>query len=180
LECALEQINQNLHSADLKTCHTGNRPATLDTFPLLGQTSIEGLWLMTGTYRDGFHQSPVLSEAMARAILRLPNDLSPTFMPERPLIKTFTKEESIEEAIKHYMCGAYERSMKLPKAGWDEVLREMIFNRLHYVYDRLETDFGITPDLFMMFEFSPHFEDTLDRFKAYFDHSYFQKKISAL
>lgn len=180
LECALEQINQNLHSADLKTCHTGNRPATLDTFPLLGQTSIEGLWIMTGTYRDGFHQSPVLSESIARAILGLPNDLSPTFKPERSLIRTFTKEESIEEAIKHYMCGAYERSMKLPKAGWDEVLREMIFNRLHYIYDQLETDFGLTPDLFMMFEFAPHFEETLDRFKSYLNGTFIQKKIRAL
>ncbi len=78
------------------------------------------------------------------------------------------------------MCGAYGRSMKLPKAGWDEVLREMIFNRLHYIYDQLETDFGLTPDLFMMFEFASHFEETLGRFKSYLNGTVIQKKIRVL
>ncbi len=168
LECALEQINQNLHKSDMKNFHTGNRPATIDTFPLIGETSINGLWLLTGTYRDGFHQSPYLGDGLARKILGLPSELNSIFTPERPLINNFTKEESIEEAVRHYMSGAYERSMKLPKAGWDEVLRNLIYKRVNYIYDRLETDFGLSPDMLMMFEFSDNFEESLDSFKDYF------------
>ncbi|WP_032113177.1 NAD(P)/FAD-dependent oxidoreductase [Candidatus Paracaedibacter symbiosus] len=180
LECALEQINQNLHKSDIKTYYTGNRPATIDTFPLIGETSINGLWLLTGTYRDGFHQSPFLGDSMARKILGLPHELNNIFKPERSLIKTFTKEESIEEAIRHYMCGAYERSMKLPKAGWDEVLRDLIHNRVNYVYDRLETNFGLSPDMMMMFEFSDDFEESLDYFKDYFKGNHLRKNLSIL
>ncbi|AIK96539.1 NAD(P)/FAD-dependent oxidoreductase [Candidatus Odyssella acanthamoebae] len=180
LECALEQINQNLHKSDMKTCHTGNRPATLDTFPLIGETSLKGLWLLTGTYRDGFHQSPFLGDALARKILGLPNELNSIFAPERSLIKNFTKEESIEEAVRHYMSGAYERSMKLPKAGWDEVLRDLISKRVNYIYDRLETDFGLSPDMIMMFEFSDNFEESLDYFKDYFQGNHLRKNLSIL
>lgn len=180
LECALEQINQNLHKSDVKTFHVGNRPATIDTFPLIGKTSIEGLWLLTGTYRDGFHQSPFLGEALARKILGLPHELSNVFAPERPLIRSFTKEESIEEAVRHYMSGAYERSVKLPKAGWDEVLRDLIHKRVNYIYDRLETDFGLSPDMIMMFEFTDNLEETLEYFRDYFKGDHLKRNLSVL
>ncbi|MGW9368943.1 FAD-dependent oxidoreductase [Streptomyces xanthophaeus] len=44
-------------------------PLPLDRFPLLGPTGIDGLYVETGTYCDGFHSSPVIARLLAELIL---------------------------------------------------------------------------------------------------------------
>lgn len=44
-------------------------PRPLDRFPLLGPTGIDGLYVETGTYRDGFHSSPVIARLLAELIM---------------------------------------------------------------------------------------------------------------
>jgi glycine/D-amino acid oxidase-like deaminating enzyme len=69
LQCTIEQIDQLLYNSKVINWQTGNRPVTIDTFPLIGKTSIEGLSILTGTYRDGFHQAPLLAEFITKEIL---------------------------------------------------------------------------------------------------------------
>ncbi|HYY60086.1 MAG TPA: FAD-binding oxidoreductase, partial [Burkholderiales bacterium] len=46
---AIEQLNHNFYRADLVRVNVGWRPTTLDTYPLLGKTSIGNLIIATGT-----------------------------------------------------------------------------------------------------------------------------------
>ena len=61
LDCVMEEINPNLYRSTPVWMRTGNRPVSADGFPLIGQTSWHGLFILSGTYRDGFHQSLVLA-----------------------------------------------------------------------------------------------------------------------
>jgi glycine/D-amino acid oxidase-like deaminating enzyme len=168
LECALEQINQELYKSRVHKWHTGNRPASLDTYPLIGETSIPGLWLISGTYRDGFHMSPLIAQDIANKILNQSGLIQHNiFAPERKLLHMLTKEESVTEAIEHYMSGAYERAMKLPKAGWDPLFRTMFSERLNKLFEELNIEFGLTPDMLLMFEFADNREALIKEFKNY-------------
>ena len=60
LDCAVDQLNLDLYGAEIIAIQVGNRPIPADGFPLIGECCIEGLWLATGTYRDGLHQSPLV------------------------------------------------------------------------------------------------------------------------
>ena len=110
--------------------------------------------LLTGTYRDGLHCSPLLAIFMAKTILNKNHSDNhfEIFKPERNLIQTMTQEESIEEALNHYMAGAYEHSMKLPRVGWDDMFKKLLLQKFHSLYDDLGINFGLPPDLLLMFD----------------------------
>lgn len=160
-ECAIEQINQDFYKSEIGGWHVGNRPAPLDTFPLIGKTSIPGVWLFTGTYRDGFHQSPFLAQELAKFILGEPHGLPDAFKPERPLIQTRTREESVSEFLHHYLSGAYEHNIKLPKFMKDQDFVYLMRPKIEYWYDKLDTDYNFSPDMLLMFNFSPNLEENL-------------------
>src|SRR5262249_54861571 len=120
LQSAMEQINQNLHNADILRWSTGCRPVSLDTFPLIGKTSIEGLWLLSGTYRDGFHFSPLLAQEMAKKILGSKESwIGDAFPAERHPIQTINPSQSIEQVVQQLTASGYEHGMHLPRIGWD-------------------------------------------------------------
>jgi glycine oxidase len=168
LECAIEQINQNLSSSRIIKWNVGNRPVTLDTFPLIGRTSINNLSILTGTYRDGIHQSPYLAKYMSDIVLQKSEISKNLFTPERNLIQIFSVEDSIKDGVIHYMSGGYERGMKLPKAGWDSLLKEMIQERLTNLYKDLEINYGLAPEFLMMFEFAKNRQELVKYFKSVF------------
>jgi len=58
LTAATEQVSLDFAQAELHKILVGYRPTTMDTFPLLGRTSLDGIWIASGTKRDGFHLSP--------------------------------------------------------------------------------------------------------------------------
>jgi glycine oxidase len=47
----------------------GYRPVTADGYPLIGETSLRGLFILSGTRRDGLHLSPVYAADMAERLL---------------------------------------------------------------------------------------------------------------
>lgn len=153
LTCLQEQIHQGLHTAKISGLITGNRPVTIDTFPLIGETSIPGLWLLTGTYRDGLHCAPLLSQYIANQILGSKTELFENpFLPERSPIQIFTREEAITEATRHYMAGAYEHNLNLPKIGWYNMFEDMLRKKFEELYRDLDVDFVMSPDLVLAFE----------------------------
>lgn len=152
IQCLIEQINQNVHNAKIKKLITGNRPVAMDTYPLIGETSIKGLWMLTGTYRDGIHCSPLLAQSMARQIVGKTPLFNNVFSPERMPIQTLNQEEALIEITNHYMAGGYEHSMKLPKIGWDIMFKEMLYTKFEKLYKDLALDFVLPPDLLLMFE----------------------------
>jgi glycine oxidase len=154
LSCALEQISTWLVSARILKWHAGNRPATLDGFPLIGKLWADNVWVLSGTYRDGFHCSPFLARHMTDLMLGGSGILSDNcFAPSRPLVSTLSREESIDEMALHHVSGAYEYSAKLP-GSLAEIFEEDIRARTMILYEKLETDFGLGPDVLAMLLFS--------------------------
>lgn len=86
LHAAMLHLHHGLAGAHVHKVLVGSRPTPLDTYPLLGQTSIPGVWLATGTKRDGLHLSPKLAAELVAALGGGPPPLGGVFAPERPLI----------------------------------------------------------------------------------------------
>lgn len=167
LQCAIEQLNQNFYKHEIIGWQVGNRPACIDTFPLLGPTSLHGLWLMTGTYRDGFHQSPLLADELSNMILGKSSTLNPLFYPERVPIKTRTVEQSIDEYVMHYLAASYEHRAQPPRFLQENGLVSSIRHKAEQWYDQLETDYGLAPDMLFMIDFATDGKEMLNFFKTY-------------
>jgi glycine oxidase len=181
LERAMEQFNQDLHKAELVKWRAGNRPLSFDTFPLIGATSVAGLWMLTGTYRDGFHESPLLAVSLAKAMLGKQTLFWHEFQPERLPIEVMSKQQSIEEFSDQYLSVGYEHGMKLPKIAWAATIEEMVYNRAELIYDALEIDIGLSPDILFMFDQDPA---VIPFFKAHYatlkDHFSSSSKMQAI
>lgn len=62
----------------------GLRPRTLDDSPILGETSVSGLFVASGQYRNGILFTPVIADMMCDAVMgRDPGALFREFTPER-------------------------------------------------------------------------------------------------
>jgi glycine/D-amino acid oxidase-like deaminating enzyme len=77
-----------LAGAEVLERRAGWRPTTLDTYPLVGPTSLAGLWLATGTKREGLHLSPRIAEELSPLLSRTGagEAFGGLFVPERPLL----------------------------------------------------------------------------------------------
>lgn len=157
---ALEQFNQDFHKAEITQWFVGNRPAPIDTFPLIGKTSIVGFWVLTGTYRDGLHQSPLLAQSLAKEIIGTASFSHP-FPVERALIQAITREQTLEEFSEHYMAVGYEHGIQLPKLGFDFLLKEMLYKRGEEIYKELDVNIGISFDILIMLDLNRELIPTL-------------------
>jgi glycine oxidase len=105
LQGAMELVSPALAGAQLHKVLAGSRPTTLDGYPLFGQTSIAGVWLASGTKRDGFHLSPKIAEELVAALSAVDaghRDAQPfdgRFVPERPLLLAAGKQAAIERTV---------------------------------------------------------------------------------
>jgi glycine oxidase len=154
---AIEQFDQDLHKVEVEKWLVGNRPVTVDAFPLIGETSIIGLWMLTGTYRDGLHASPLLAQSIANQLLGEPALFNNPFMPERAPLQTMTKEDAIAEFVIQYIGAGYEHSIALPKVGWHSMFEEISHKKVEAIYQQLNCNIGIPPDLLIMLELNPGF-----------------------
>jgi glycine oxidase len=130
LTCAMRQIRRNLQISGAARIQVGNRPVPLDGFPLLGPAGPDGLYLMTGTYRDGLHMSPLLAPAMAKLVLdgQVHDDIA-QFTPVRPPIVSASRSEIIETTIAHMLATGYEQDWVVP-VDWPEIIESNL--RLSY------------------------------------------------
>lgn len=163
---AIEQFNHRIRDAEIVKYRVGNRPVTFDTLPLVGQTdSVSGLWILTGTYRDGLHDSPVLATSIANEILGRPSLSTNYFQPERFPIELMPKEEVIEELIDQYISAGYEHGLALPKMCWMSDVTQMARSLITSMYDQLEIDMGLPSDIFIMLHYVP---ELIPVFKRYY------------
>ena len=165
LERAMEQFNHDLHKAEVIKIKLGNRPVSFDTFPLIGATSFAGLWLLTGTYRDGVHDSPLLAQSMAKEILGKPALFDNHFQPERFPLEIMPQQEAIAEFADQYISTGYEHNMQLPKIDWIHRIREMAYKHAESLYAELEIDIGLSPDIMFMFDQAP---EVIPLFRKYY------------
>ncbi|MFD8706804.1 NAD(P)/FAD-dependent oxidoreductase [Kitasatospora sp. NPDC059648] len=112
---AVGQLHHGLGTARVRRLHHGNRPVGLDGHPLIGPTARPGLWVATGTHRDGLHASPLIAQELAAAILRdSPGPFLAPWRPDRGPIADWTREEAVEEAAVQHAALAAESRMRPP------------------------------------------------------------------
>ncbi|OLZ62122.1 hypothetical protein AV521_42640 [Streptomyces sp. IMTB 2501] len=154
LEAALGQLDHQLATASLLRTHHGNRPLSLDGHPLIGPTLRAGLWVVSGTHRDGLHASPLIATALAEALLaptgaadQLPGPLA-AFPPCREPITDLTANEAAAQAANHHAALAAEARMRPPLTGnWPSQLSESYSNLMDRAYAAMPDGYVPPPDL---------------------------------
>lgn len=150
-----QQINQDYYSADLIRVNVGWRPTSQDTYPMVGRTSLPNLVIATGTKRDGFHMSPLLSTYISQMLLGEPCDSRfEQFAPERPLLHTMTREQAVEKAVRHQISAAYQHGFQPATSRTVEQLRQSIRADVQAVHDAAGAiDWGIPPEMLDMYRY---------------------------
>lgn len=154
LDAALSQLDHRLAAAGITHTHHGNRPLTLDGHPVIGPTLREGLWVASGTHRDGLHASPLIAATLADALLApttttgpLPGPLA-EFAPCRELIADLTVKEAAAEATAHHAALAAEARMRPPLTGaWPQALADGYAGLLDRAYANMPDGYIPPPDL---------------------------------
>nr|WP_154958166.1 FAD-dependent oxidoreductase [Paenibacillus xylanexedens] len=147
LESAYRQIRKNLSHSRLTQLQVGNRPVSLDGFPLLGETDLKGLWIMTGTYRDGLTLSPYLAREMTKLICGEDADADlKAFKPVRTPIQPFTRTEIIKETVDHILATGYENDWNV-QMGWHNIIEKNIPSIYEKFTKELHSEFTPPADL---------------------------------
>ena len=84
LYSAIHEIDTRFRTANIVSTAYGSRPIALDRFPVVGPTSVRGLFVATGTYRNGVLMAPLIAELVADAALNRPARLDHPFAPDDP------------------------------------------------------------------------------------------------
>ncbi|MGG2459765.1 NAD(P)/FAD-dependent oxidoreductase [Streptomyces sp. RGM 3693] len=159
LDNALSQLDHGLAGARIHAIHHGNRPVGLDGHPLVGSTSRRGLWVATGTHRDGLHASPLIAEELTAALLHNKTStwLEP-WSPERQPIADWRRDEAVEEAAAHHAALAAEARMRPPLTGaWPQTLQGAYRHQMAHLYEQLPRGFTLPPDLAPLgYAYGPH------------------------
>ncbi|MEI1703946.1 FAD-binding oxidoreductase [Acinetobacter baumannii] len=93
LHSALHEINTELRTENITKFNVGARPLTTDGYPLIGRTKINGLYIATGTYRNGVLMAPMIGKLIVDDIL-YNSSISNPFLPElREKLLTDSKDD---------------------------------------------------------------------------------------
>ncbi|WP_344363768.1 FAD-dependent oxidoreductase [Streptomyces gobitricini] len=149
LDSALGQLHHGLATSAVHRIHHGNRPIGLDGHPLLGPTTRPGLWVATGTHREGLHTSPLIAQELADAVLNArPSRWLAPWRPDRAPLTDWTAEEATREAADHHHALTAESRMRPPLTGsWPEALQHAYQHRLSEVYAAMPAGYVLPPDL---------------------------------
>jgi glycine oxidase len=166
LGCATRQVHRNLSEGGIASIQVGNRPVALDGFPLLGQAAVDGLWLMTGTYRDGLHLSPLLADEMSARILGEQGELDlDMFQPVRAPLQSLTREETIETAVVHMLATGYEYDWNVP-IEWPYLIEHNLRESYTRAADELDPQFTPPPEILAGLRIRPALDKVLREYYA--------------
>lgn len=146
-DCAIDQIDREVSFSRIDEMRIGNRPVPLDTFPLLGPGPLDGLWVISGGYRDGLHAAPEVAAVAASSVVAGVNEFPVEFLPTRRPLSTMSIEASIDDFVDQQVASAFEGGLALtPFLGADDLDRTFrpLAERL---YERLGVADGLAPDL---------------------------------
>ena len=69
LHSAIHELNTNWRTANVETIRVGHRPLATTGQPVYGATPIQGLYIATGTYRNGILLAPAIADHIVSSIL---------------------------------------------------------------------------------------------------------------
>lgn len=152
LQAVTTQIDQDIFYAQVEQWLCGRRPIPLDCFPLIGPVpSLPGLMLATGTYRDGFHCSPVIARHLADTILGSHSSSCDAdfacLAPERPPIWTTTPQQAVTETVRHHLDALDEHGLRIPPGLTDGPLADALHRRTEQLYDQLPQPAALPPEI---------------------------------
>ena len=149
----MKEINQEYGVLKIKKICVGHRPTTSDTFPLLGETSVKGLFIATGTKRDGLSMSLYISKCISNLILKQKNNYNfpNIFKPERKIISTMTTHQAIEKSVKHRLSAAFQHDLQIPLTETVEVYKQNLRNQIKNIYKITKLRKGVPPELLNMY-----------------------------
>ncbi|UGY91119.1 NAD(P)/FAD-dependent oxidoreductase [Streptomyces gobiensis] len=149
LRFAMEQFDRRIGFSSVRRWHYGNRPITLDTFPLIGRSPMPGLLFATGTYRDGFHSSPVIARYLAGLIVESAAEQGPCamFTPGRAPLETMTTETATELYATETADTSIEFGLRLPYFLGTEALTSMRRRQAQESFDRLGRSIALRPEI---------------------------------
>ncbi|MCA1977686.1 MAG: FAD-binding oxidoreductase [Thiobacillus sp.] len=155
LKAAIQQINTHFYRAELTQVNVGWRPTSLDTQPLLGKTSIDNLFVASGTKRDGFHMAPVIASNMSSMLLgEQPESGFSWFDPERKPLRLLTRQAAVEKAVRHQMSAAYQHGFTPPTSRMPDLIRQKIRDDVERLHDDVGAhDWGIPPEMLDMYRY---------------------------
>lgn len=169
LDCAVKQVHRDLWSSPLRALQVGNRPVSLDGYPVIGQAGPDGLWLLTGTYRDGLHLSPLLAEELARQILGEDSDLDLSlYTPVRPPAQPATRRDIVETAVTHMLATGYEHDWRLP-VDWPRTIEHSLRLEFSSFADEIHPSFTPPAEILAAARYSPVITKMLRRYYAAHD-----------
>lgn len=144
---AMQQLDEQVGRHEVEQWLAGNRPVTLDGFPLIGWMPMSGLYLMTGTYRDGFHCAPLLAAHVANELQGKPGIIDPMFNPVRKPIATRSIEWSIDEYVEHNLAAWFETGAEAaPQMSTAQIGDYYRVAGLR-TYEQLGIDYALGPDV---------------------------------
>ncbi|WP_051385597.1 NAD(P)/FAD-dependent oxidoreductase [Actinokineospora inagensis] len=144
---AMQQLDEQIARHEVVGWLSGNRPVTFDGFPMIGWLPLPGLYLMTGTYRDGFHCAPLLAAHVANELQGQPGLIDSMFNPVRRPIATRTVEESVEEYVTHSLAAWFETGAEAAPQMTTTQLAAYYRTRGREAFDQLGTDYAFGPDV---------------------------------
>lgn len=144
---AMQQLDEQVATHEVTKWCSGNRPVTLDGFPLVGWMPLSGLYLMTGTYRDGFHCAPLLAEHVANELQGKSGMVDSLFQPMRKPVATRTVEWSIDEYVNHSLAAWFETGAQAAPQMTTTQLADYYRKMAMQTYEQLGIDYALGPDI---------------------------------
>ncbi|MGW4396601.1 NAD(P)/FAD-dependent oxidoreductase [Amycolatopsis nivea] len=144
---AMQQLDEQIARHEVVSWLSGNRPVTFDGFPMIGWLPLDGLYLMTGTYRDGFHCAPLLASHVANELQGQPGLIDSMFNPVRRPIQVRTVEESIEEYVVHSLAAWFETGAEAAPQMTTAQLAAYYRTRGREAFEHFGTDYAFGPDV---------------------------------
>jgi glycine oxidase len=167
--CALRQIRTDLNHAYLAAIQVGNRPLSIDGWPLVGPTSVDGLWIVTGTYRDGLHLAPLLArEVAARLTGRAGRVDIDRFRPEREPVCSLGRREVLDELVAHTLATGYEVPWVVDP-DWADFIGRFSRESFDMLLDELGGAYIPPPEVLSMVHKSPQGKAARQRLRAYYE-----------
>ena len=163
LDCAARQLHRDFWTASVNRIQVGNRPVALDGFPLIGAV-VPGLWMLTGTYRDGLHLSPLLAADMAARILgdEPLADLT-DFGPVRAPIQPASRREIVETAVTHMVATGYEHDWRVP-VEWPRTIEHSLRLEFSRFAEMIHPELTPPPEVLAAARYAPEIVTMLRRF----------------
>ena len=153
IHSAISEVNRFYHNAELVTVNVGNRPTSLDSFPLLGRVRGTNFSVATGTKRDGFHLSPLISKLIVDELVSGNNSAELEFFaPDRPPIRHLSRAASVQGIIDSKLSEAYQHGFQPASIFQDIQYREFWRDAASKLHDDYGAEtWGIPSQMFGLY-----------------------------